>query len=87
MPKKRLSSKMKQYQLVFFSVAALMSGCASSIPNDYELHRWSGRIQGTNITIPPEEIKKDSDVCKYASVKDPQVKYVDCMYYQGYRWN
>ena len=64
------------------------SGCAGMIPNDYELHRWSGYIDGTRIPKTTQDIEDDSKSCKEAVTfnKPGEVKYVDCMQFKGYRW-
>ena len=60
----------------------------TTIPNDYELHRWSGFIDGTKIPLTAKDIEDDSKSCKEAVTfnKPGEVKYVDCMQFKGYRW-
>ncbi len=66
----------------------IATGCADMIPNDYELHRWSGYVDGTKISKTAKDIEDDSKLCKEAVAfnKPGEVKYVDCMQFKGYRW-
>lgn len=71
-----------------FAAVFFITGCADMVPNDHELHRWKGFIDGTKIPKTARDIEEDSNSCKQAvAVNKPgEVSYAGCMFSQGYRW-